>query len=109
MSQFRSLIAASPLGLMYGSAGGFLSPQNLVGRSNRKFPPDAATVAGLVLNANREQQFMDPQHLKQTLVVAGPFWARRDKPTQFYVPISRHRVIANDDDDEWRPRYRRGR
>jgi len=102
MSQFRSLITASPLGLMYGSAGGFLSPENLVGRSNTKFPPDAATVAGLLLNANREQQFTDPQRLKQTLVVAGPFWAKRDKPTQFYVPIPRHRVIGIDDDDEWK-------
>lgn len=101
MSQFQSLITASPLGLMYGSAGGFLSPENLVGRSNTKFPPDAATVAGLLLNANREQQFTDAQVLRQNLVVAGPFWAQRDQPTQFYVPIPRHRVIASDEDYEW--------
>ncbi len=101
MSQFRSLITVSPLGLMYGSAGGFLSPENLVGRSNTKFPPDAATVAGLLLNANREQQFIDPQQLKQDLVVAGPFWADRDKPTRFYVPIPWHRVVGEKDSDEW--------
>jgi CRISPR-associated protein Cmr3 len=101
MSQFRSLITVSPLGLMYGSAGGFLSPENLVGRSNTKFPPDAATVAGLLLNANREQQFIDPQRLKQELIVAGPFWAKRDRPREFYVPLPWHRIIAERDDDEW--------
>ena len=101
MSQFRSLITVSPLGLMYGSAGGFLSPENLVGRSQTKFPPDAATLAGLLLNANREQQFTDPKRLKQKLVVAGPFWADRDHPKRFYVPIPWHRIIAENDDDEW--------
>lgn len=102
MSQFRSLITVSPLGLMYGSSGGFLSPENLVGRSNTKFPPDAATVAGLLLNANREQRFIDPQQLKRDLVVAGPFWAiDRDTPKRFYVPIPWHQVIGKDDSDEW--------
>jgi CRISPR-associated protein Cmr3 len=101
MSQFRSLILISPLGLMYGSAGGFLSPENLVGRSNTKFPPDTAAIAGLLLNANREQQFTDPARLKQKLVIAGPFWANRDNPRQFYVPIPWHRVIAEKEEDEW--------
>ncbi len=102
MSQFRSLITVSPLGLMYGSAGGFLSPENLVGRSNTKFPPDAAAIAGLLLNANREQQFIDAQQLKRDLVVAGPFWAiDRDKPARFFVPIPWHRVIGKEDSDEW--------
>jgi CRISPR-associated protein Cmr3 len=87
---------------MYGSAGGFLSPENLVGRSNTKFPPDTATVAGLLLNANREQQFIDPQQLKRELVIAGPFWAHRDTPTRFYVPIPWHRIIGEKDDDEWK-------
>jgi CRISPR-associated protein Cmr3 len=86
---------------MYGSAGGFLSPENLVGRSNTKFPPDAAAIAGLLLNANREQQFTDPQRLKQELVVAGPFWAKRDQPKKFYVPIPRHQIIAEKEEDEW--------
>lgn len=101
MSQFQSLITVSPLGLMYGSAGGFLSPENLVGRSNTKFPPDAATIAGLLFNANREQKFADHQALRDHLVVAGPFWAKRDQPNQFYVPISWHRVIGEKEDDEW--------
>jgi CRISPR-associated protein Cmr3 len=101
MSQFRTLITISPLGLMYGSAGGFLSPENLVGRSNAKFPPDAATVAGLLLNANRELQFIDPVRLKQELVIAGPFWAKQDYPKRFYVPIPRHRVVDKLEEDEW--------
>lgn len=101
MSQFRSLITVSPLGLMYGSSGGFLSPENLVGRSNTKFPPDSATLAGLLLNANREQKWIDPEQLKKELIVAGPFWAKQDKPKAFYVPISRHRLVAKEDDDEW--------
>lgn len=102
MSKFISLITVSPLGLMYGSSGGFLSLGNLVGRSNTKFPPDAATVAGLLLNANREQQFIDPQQLKRDLVIAGPFWAAdRDKPARFYVPMPWHRVVSKDDSDEW--------
>uniref|UniRef100_B8HYU2 CRISPR-associated protein n=1 Tax=Cyanothece sp. (strain PCC 7425 / ATCC 29141) TaxID=395961 RepID=B8HYU2_CYAP4 len=101
MSQFQALITVSPLGLMYGSAGGFLSPENLVGRSNTKFPPDAATIAGLLLNANREKQWLDPQQLKQDLVIAGPFWANRDTPTRFYIPIPWNRVIGENDSDEW--------
>ena len=104
LKSFKSLITVSPLGLMYGSAGGFLSPENLVGRSNTKFPPDSVTLAGLLLNANREQKWIDPEKLRKELVVAGPFWAKQDAPKRFYVPISRHRLVAkddDDDDDEW--------
>jgi CRISPR-associated protein Cmr3 len=106
MSQFQSLMAISPLGLMYGSAGGFLSPENLVGRSNNKFPPDAATVAGLIFNTNRENQaagssFIPHVELSQNLTVAGPFWAKWDNPTQFYVPIPRHYIIDQDGSDMW--------
>ena len=101
MSQFRSLITFSPLGLLYGSAGGFLSPENLVGRSNTKFPPDSATIAGLLLQANQEHSFMDATQLKREMVIAGPFWAERDYPDQFYVPIPWHRIIEHDRDDEW--------
>ena len=101
MSQFRSLISLSPLGFLYGSAGGFLSPENLVGRSNSKFPPDAATIAGLLLRANQEHSFMDATELKRQLVIAGPFWAKQDEPERFYVPIPWHRIIEIDRDDEW--------
>jgi CRISPR-associated protein Cmr3 len=106
MSQFQSLIAISPLGLMYGSTGGFLSPENLVGRSNTKFPPDTATVAGLIFNTHREYQatgksFTPHVELRQSLTVAGPFWAKSDKPTQFYAPIPRHYIIGQEDADKW--------
>lgn len=40
---FQYLITLEPLGLLYGSAGRFLSPENLVGRSGIHFPPDAPT------------------------------------------------------------------
>ena len=36
---FRYLITIQPLGFLYASAGGFLSPENLVGRAQSKFPP----------------------------------------------------------------------
>jgi len=86
---------------MYGSAGAFLSPENLVGRSGSKFPPDAATLAGLFFNANREHKFANHKELSQNLVVSGPFWAKQDKPKNFYVPIPWHKVITEDNDDEW--------
>ena len=44
---FKHLIAIEPLGLLYGSAGRFLSPENLVGRSGTQFPPSAATLSGV--------------------------------------------------------------
>jgi CRISPR-associated protein Cmr3 len=101
MSKFEYLITISPLGLMYGSAGAFLSPENLVGRSGSKFPPDAATVAGLFFNANRENQFIEHEELQQNLVITGPFWANRDTPKNFYVPIPWYKILGDDDSDEW--------
>lgn len=91
---FKYLIAVKPLGFMYGSAGAFLSPENLVGRSGTKFPPDAAAMAGLFFHANREHQFTNHKYLSNNLVVAGAFWAKRDKPKTFYVPIPWHKVVA---------------
>jgi len=101
---FQHLITISPLGLMYGSAGAFLSPNNLVGQSGAKFPPDAATVAGLFFSANHATKGAIATHddLKHTLHVAGPFWAKRGEPEVFYVPVPRHRVIGEDNEDEWR-------
>jgi CRISPR-associated protein Cmr3 len=97
---FRYLITVTPLGLMYGSAGAFLSPNNLVGRSGAKFPPDAATLSGLFFSANYDTETRD--RLKQNLVIAGAFWAKQEAPENFYVPIPRHRVISKSDQDEWR-------
>lgn len=100
---FQYLITVSPLGLMYGSAGAFLSPENLVGRSGSKFPPDAATLAGLFFSSNHAtQQAIAPhQELTEKLFVAGPFWAKSDDPEVFYVPVPRHRILAERGDDEW--------
>jgi len=98
---FKYLITIRPLGLMYGSAGAFLSPENLVGRSGAKFPPDAATLSGLFFSANKEQKFASHVDLAEKLRVAGPFWAFVDAEDDFYVPLPRHKVIGKDDYDEW--------
>jgi len=97
---FQFLITMQPLGLMYGSAGAFLSPENLVGRSGTKFPPDAATLSGLLFSANKEQKFASHQELTENLRVAGPFWAFVDTEEDFYVPLPRHKVISKDGYDE---------
>lgn len=102
---FKFLIMVRPLGLLYGSAGAFLSPENLVGRSGAKFPPDAATLSGLFLSTNREKSFADHQELKMNLTIAGAFWAR-DEDFQygnqdFYVPIPRSLIIDEDKTDQW--------
>lgn len=81
---FRYLISIEPLGLLYGSAGRFLSPENLVGRSGRSFPPSAATLSGIYAAHYGNG---DVQPLK----VAGPFWGRADEVAaeagqNFYVP-----------------------
>lgn len=76
---FQYLIVISPLGLLYGSAGRFLSPENLVGRSGTHFPPSAATLSGLyAANYNSNEL--------ETLRLAGPFWAYGDNLQNFYVP-----------------------
>jgi CRISPR-associated protein Cmr3 len=102
---FQYLITVSPLGLMYGSAGAFLSPENLVGRSGAKFPPDAATLSGLFFSANHitQQSIANHTELAKNLYVAGPFWSARNSPQKFYVPIPRHRIISleKQNEDEW--------
>jgi CRISPR-associated protein Cmr3 len=100
ISMFRYLVTLSPLGLLYGSAGGFLSPENLVGRSQSKFPPDAGTFTGLILNAARSNgQTIN----KQKLTVAGPFWTIEDKvpALDFFVPIPWTKIITQSESDEW--------
>lgn len=76
---FKYLITIEPLGLLYGSAGAFLSPENLVGRSGTKFPPSAATLSGLFAAAYGKEEI-------QTLKLAGAFWAFIHNPQNFYVP-----------------------
>ncbi|MBT9317692.1 type III-B CRISPR module-associated Cmr3 family protein [Leptothoe spongobia] len=89
---FKYIIAIEPLGLLYGSAGRFLSPENLVGRSGRSFPPSAATVSGIFA-----AQYGN-SHV-QSLQVAGPFWGRSEEvagPKQtFYVPTPMNRLVKD--------------
>ncbi|NET60955.1 MAG: CRISPR-associated protein [Symploca sp. SIO2E6] len=98
---FKFLITIQPLGLMYGSAGAFLSPESLVGRSGMKFPPDASTLSGLFFSANKSRSSPSHQELRDNLYVAGPFWAKVDQIDDFYVPLPRHKVIGEDSFDEW--------
>jgi CRISPR-associated protein Cmr3 len=88
---FTHLLQITPLGLLYGSAGGFLSPENLVGRSGNKFPPSSATISGLYaqVHSNSEKN-KEKTWLLSDLCLAGPFWARSEeiKPDSqnFFVP-----------------------
>jgi CRISPR-associated protein Cmr3 len=77
---FKYLIQIEPLGLLYGSAGRFLSPDNLVGRSGTSFPPSAAAVSGLFAASHGNAGV-------QALQLAGPFWAASNQPQNFCVPI----------------------
>jgi len=101
-TMFEYLITIQPLGFMYGSAGAFLSPENLVGRSGTKFPPDAATLSGLFFSANKDQKFASHEDLTKKLRVAGPFWAFLEAEDDFYVPLPRHKVIGKEHYDEWK-------
>ena len=84
---FAHLIVIEPLGLLYGSAGRFLSPENLVGRSGTSFPPSAATLSGLYA------ALYSPEEI-QSLRLAGAFWAASDTPQNFYVPAPVSYLIA---------------
>jgi CRISPR-associated protein Cmr3 len=99
---FKYLITIQPLGFMYGSAGAFLSPENLVGQSGTKFPPDAATLSGLFFSANKDQKFASHKNLAEKLRVAGPFWSFVDAEDDFYVPLPRHKIIGKEGYDEWK-------
>lgn len=85
---FKYLIAIKPLGLLYGSAGRFLSPENLVGRSGTSFPPSAATLSGLFAATY-------PSTELQSMRLAGPFWAKSDDPQNFYVPTPFNYLVDN--------------
>ncbi len=107
---FKYIIYVTPLGMMYGSAGAFLSPENLVGRSGSKFPPEAATLSGLMFSLNKIAQEGLPKQeqeklqkgLSDNLYVAGPFWTTNDTERQnFYVPIPWSKIISKNGVDEW--------
>ena len=101
LSTMDKLIIIRPLGLLYGSAGRFLSPENLVGRSGVSFPPSAATLSGLFA-----YKFQNDKEKLDSLQLAGPFWAydkenskdERDKdkiPENFYVPTPMHCLVGD--------------
>jgi len=100
---FEHLIVVKPLRLMYGSVGAFLSPENLVGRSGAKFPPDAATLSGLFFSAIYKDKARK-EEVKGKLRVAGPFWADYKNPKkigEIYVPMPWTKIIAKKEEDEW--------
>ncbi|NWF62430.1 MAG: CRISPR-associated protein [Fischerella sp.] len=101
LKSFEYLIAIRPLGMMYGSKGAFLSPENLVGRSGTKFPPDASTLSGLIFSANKISKTYTQEELRHELVVAGPFWADCEDKQDFYVPIPWHQIISEHGVDTW--------
>jgi len=87
--KFQYLILIEPLGFLYGSAGRFLSPENLVGRSGTSFPPSTATVSGI---------FAASQDKIEDLYLAGPFWGKSEavkKEQNFYVPTPFTYLIKN--------------
>ena len=92
-SPFTHLIVIEPLGLLYGSSGRFLSPENLVGRSGSSFPPSSATLSGLFAASKKNSDIRD-------LMLAGPFWGNINELTSteqnFYVPTPRNYLVKNE-------------
>lgn len=90
---FTHLIIIEPLGLLYGSSGRFLSPENLVGRSGSNFPPSSATVSGLFAASQDENADI------RDLMLAGPFWGNVDELTSeeqnFYVPTPNNYLVKD--------------
>jgi len=90
-NRFQYLIAIKPLGLLYGSFGSFLSPENLVGRSSQKFPPDATTLSGVYAAHYGEGS----EELKN-LQLAGSFWAKEDDLQNWYFPTPFNCLVKRD-------------
>lgn len=90
--RFKYLISIEPLGLLYGSAGRFLSPENLVGRSGSSFPPHSTTLSGLYA-ANYDDAEI------RNLMLAGAFWGYTEEVTaekqNFYVPTPHNYLVLN--------------
>jgi CRISPR-associated protein Cmr3 len=89
---FTHVIIIEPLGLLYGSSGRFLSPENLVGRSGTNFPPSTATLSGLFAASKKDADIRD-------LMLAGPFWGNVDELTStnqnFYVPTPKNYLVKD--------------
>ncbi len=90
--QFQYLITVEALGFLYGSAGRFLSPENLVGRSGSSFPPSTATLSGIFAATHGNDAIQD-------LYLAGPFWGTIDEvkseQQNFYVPTPLTYLVKN--------------
>lgn len=89
--EFKYLILIEPLGFLYGSAGRFLSPENLVGRSGNSFPPNAATVSGIFAAHYGNNAIQD-------LYLAGSFWGETEEvksKQNFYVPTPLTYLVKN--------------
>ncbi|NJK39949.1 MAG: hypothetical protein HC920_20990, partial [Oscillatoriales cyanobacterium SM2_3_0] len=90
--EFKYLIIVQPLGFLYGSAGRFLSPENLVGRSGTSFPPSTATLSGIFAATYGNDAIQD-------LHLAGPFWGKLDEveseEQNFYVPTPLTYLVKN--------------
>lgn len=84
----KHLITIEPLGFLYGSAGKFLSPENLVGRSGTSFPPSAAALSGIFAASLQRKEI-------ENLQLAGPFWAWSRNPQNFYVPTPLNCLVKN--------------
>jgi CRISPR-associated protein Cmr3 len=107
---FAHLVTIEPLGLLYGSAGRFLSPENLVGRSGSSFPPSAATLSGIFAAAAK----LEGKDITD-LQLAGPFWGKCDELPDFYVftPLNyliekgtskiKHKLSWNAVEKQWTP------
>lgn len=82
-------IVIRPLGLLYGSAGPFLSPENLVGRSGNHFPPNTATLSGLYVKSKETLTTTEKENkdFLNSLMFAGPFWGMANAPLNFHVPV----------------------
>lgn len=87
---FQYLIVIEPLGFLYGSAGRFLSPENLVGRSGTSFPPSAAALSGLFAAVEGKTKMH-----QDDFYLAGPFWANSETPENIYVPTPFHCLVKN--------------
>ncbi|WP_247216993.1 type III-B CRISPR module-associated protein Cmr3 [Synechococcus sp. C9] len=88
---FQYLITLEPLGFLYGSAGRFLSPDNLVGRAGVNFPPSAATLSGLfAAHYGTEAMTIDTGWM-----FAGPFWSMVQDPQNFYVPTPMNCLVKD--------------
>lgn len=90
-TKFEYLITIKPLGFLYGSAGGFLSPDNLVGGSRTHFPPNAATLSGVFAH-----HFNGDQTILDNLQLAGPFWSYSEDKHNFFVPTPMNCLVIND-------------